>query len=271
MVDQVYWLLNDNGFIQLSTQPKVSNAIIWSVIIHSMLLLAIALQVNWGAGKKQQQFTKDIAQQKIIAAKLVIAQARKQPEKLQEELKTNNEKVTPIKREKATTDEKIVAKKDVVKPKSPEEVIEPLKEKIIPSSIEKEQRVTDDKSNTEVMQRSVVINAPTTSRPMSTLEMSRRYIQQHTEQAPVYQNGTANAGMSMMNNDLPVHNYEYIEEKSIDEKSEIKITCDSVLKKASVMVSAGLLGGTLRCQPGPDLSPFIKQKKKPKFKYKLDQ
>ncbi len=271
MVDQVYWLLNDNGFIQLSTQPKLSNAIIWSVIIHSMLLLAIALQVNWGVEKKQREFTKDIVRKKVIEAKLIIAQARKQPEKSAEKAKTNNEDIKSIKREKANTDEKIVAKKDVVKPKSPEEVIEPLKEKIIPSPIEKEQRVNDDENNSEVMQKSVVINAPTTSKPMSTLEMSRRYIQQHTEQAPTYQNGSANAGMSMMNNDLPIHNYEYIEEKSIDEKSEIKITCDSVLKKASVMVSAGLLGGTLRCQPGPDLTPFIKQKKKPKFKYKLDQ
>ena len=116
----------------MSTQPKLSNAIIWSVFIHSMLLLAIALQVNWGVAKKQREFTKDIVRKKVIEAKLIIAQARKQPEKSAEKAKTNNEDIKSIKREKANTDEKIVAKKDVVKPKSPEEVIEPLKEKIIP-------------------------------------------------------------------------------------------------------------------------------------------
>ncbi|WP_435274053.1 hypothetical protein ACMAZF_11990 [Psychrobium sp. nBUS_13] len=255
----------------MSTQPKLSNAIIWSVIIHSMLLLAIALQVNWGAAKKQQQFTKDIVKQNIIAAKLVINQARKQPEKSQEKVKKNNEEVKPIEREKATTDEKVVAKKVVAKPIPLEEVIEPLKEKIAPPPIEKEQRIVDDENNGEVAQKSVPVKTPSTSKQISTLEMSRRYIQQHTEQAPTYQNGIANAGMSMMNNDLPVHNYEYIEEKSIDEKSEIRITCDSTLKSVSVAISASLLGGTLRCQPGPDLTSFIKQKKKPKFKYKLDQ
>ncbi len=236
-----------------------------------MLLLAIVLQVNWGAAKKQQKFTKDIVKQNIIAAKLVITQAKNRRDKSRQKVKKNNEDVKPVKPKKTITDEKVVAKKDIAKPKPAEEVNEPLKEKVIPPPVEKEQRINDDENNPEVMQQSVIVNAPISPKSISTLEMSRRYIQQQTEQAPTYQNGTANAGMSMMNNDLPVHNYEYIEEKSIDEKSEIKITCDSTLKSVSVAISASLLGGTLRCQPGPDLTPFIKQKKKPKFKYKLDQ
>lgn len=242
---------------------KLSTAVVLSVVIHGVLLVAIILQVNVGAKKKQQYFDENIKQQPAINARLVIMPPIEITKPLERKTTKSFEK-----NKTQSVDKKEVSNNSVKLPSTskkhelPEKSEEP--KELLSQPIEKE-IVTTLSSPKQESQVEVVVNDG-----LTTLERSRRYVQSQSVQAPEYRDEYENAGMSIMNNALPQHNYQYIEEKTIDEKSEIKITCDAMLKKTTVLVT-GLFGGTLRCKPEADLSKFIKQKPKPKFKYKLDQ
>ena len=267
---------------------RFSKAIVLSLVIHGLLLVVIAAQINVGAAKKHQKFAKEIKQQQAITAKLVITPpvpiVVKSPEPPQEKAKQKIEKklVLPKISAKPTPQQK-VDKQQEPQPKQKAKVIATKK----PAAEKKVQEKPKEKSEQKApLSKPVKEPEPLTNRAalvveepaaksststLSVLERSRAFIRQQTSAAPQYQIEGQNAGMSDMNNSFPVHDYQFIEEKTIDEKSEIKITCDTALKKASVIVSAGLLGGTLRCKPGHDLSKFIKAKEKPKFQYKLPE
>lgn len=259
-----------------------------SLVIHGLLLVVIAAQINVGAAKKHQKFAKEIKQQQAITAKLVITPPApivvKPPEPPKEKVEQKIEKklVLPEISAKPTPHQKEV-KQQEPRPKQKQKVVTEKKPAVEQKIKEKPEQKIEQKAPPAkpVKQPEPIANraalvveepaAKSSTSSLSVLERSRAFIRQQTSAAPQYEIEGQNAGMSEMNNSFPVHDYQFIEEKTIDEKSEIKITCDTALKKASVIVSAGLLGGTLRCKPGHDLSKFIKAKEKPKFQYKLPE
>lgn len=261
-----------------------------SLVIHGLLLVVIAAQINVGAAKKHQKFAKKIKQQQSITAKLVITQPApavvKPPEAPDEKVKQKIEKKlvlpkisakpTPQKKTTKQQEPKQQPKKEakvvaVKKPAAEKKIKEKPEEKI-----EEKAPIAEPTNEPKPLanRAALVVDEPvekSSTSTLSVLERSRAFIRQQTSAAPQYEVEGQNAGMSDMNNSFPVHNYQFIEEKTIDEKSEIKITCDTTLKKITAGISASLLGGTLRCKPGPDLTKFIKAKEKPKFQYKLPE
>ncbi|MGB0835913.1 MAG: hypothetical protein ACPGR2_15475 [Psychrobium sp.] len=268
---------------------RFSKAIVLSLVIHGLLLVVIAAQINVGAAKKHQKFAKEIKQQQAITAKLVITPPApivvKPPESPQEKAKQKIEKKLVLPKISAEpTPQKIVkpqepkpqakqkakvvaAKKPAVEPKIQEKPKEKIEEKARLAKPVKEPEPIANRAALMVEEPA----AKSSTSTLSVLERSRAFIRQQTSAAPQYEIEGQNAGMSDMNNSFPVHDYQFIEEKTIDEKSEIKITCDTTLKKITAGISSSLLGGTLRCKPGADLSKFIKAKEKPKFQYKLPE
>lgn len=218
---------------------KSFNAVTLSVAIHCIVLVIIIIQVDSGVERKRTFFDSDLKNKKIIAAQLVI---------------------TPTK--------KNVKPKKIVKPDvNVEKKRESLSKKnaVVVTSIISP--VNNEKKALKTHPITVLSDFP--PKALSTMDLSKIFFKRHTTQAPTYKAEAENAGMSVMNNNLLQHKYKLIE-VSIEEKRLVKVNCDNSTKKVLAGL-AGLLGGTLRCDHGPDLSSFIKQKPKLKFKYKLNQ
>jgi len=266
-------LLTINGLVQLKVSARFSNAILLSLIIHGLLLLVIAMQISWGAKKKQQQFSHEIKKQQTITAQLIIAATKKQqpipdkpiipPVDMPREARDKNNKLVE------NVAKQLPKKKDDDSKTSPKTRVVPQVKEVLPQKIAEDEQPPREEQvvkNKDENKPSTLNAHPISS--LTTLERSRAFIRKQASQATVYQSENRNAGMSEMNNSLIQHNYEYVE-KSIEEKRQIKVHCDSTLRTVTVAISASLLGGTLRCEPGPDLSQFIQAKEKPKFQYKL--
>jgi len=254
---------------------KSYQAIILSVLVHCALLIVIIMQVNNGAEKKRTHFDKNIPPKAVISAKLIVMPKIKPPiKKIKSDTKKPIQKkqqlVSPKKIVKPNKDKPPVVKSvkksnpDIIKA-VPEIAPEPVQTKTVKALT----KPAETANNKTVISRpkSVTDNVKTSA--LSTMDLSRKLLQSQISQAPIYNAEYENGSMSVMNNNLRQHEYTEID-ISFEEKRLVKITCDSTAKKVTAVL-ADFMGGTLRCEPGPDLSKFIKQKPKPKFKYKLDQ
>jgi len=232
------------------------------------------MQVNNGAEKKRTLFDTKPPPKIVIAAKLIIMPKAKPASKIiKKEEKKQAEKTqlsVPIKKTVKSNNIKNT-KKLVIKDINKTPTVIKNKAPVIV----KQQELKTLNKPTVIDETKALVTRPISSSKddkksaLSTMDFSRKVLQRQVSQAPIYNAEYENGGMSVMNNNLRQHEYTQID-ISVEEKRLIKITCDSTTKKVTAVL-AGLMGGTLRCEPGPDLSKFIKQKAKPKFKYKLDQ
>jgi len=229
-------------------------AITWSLIIHILLLVVIIVQVDLGAQRKKEFFESDITTKNIVKTSIVV---------LTHPVKITQEKVVEAKVVKEKVfDKKAAVKKLIIENKTKKQPEEKIQESIEKSPITKNNDRTESKPPSSKVNQQVITSK-------STLVRSRKFLQQKISAAPTYQVENEGAGMSMMNNTLSQHRYNFIEEKTLKQKLEVNITCDSVASKTTALIST-FTGGRLKCEKGPDLSSFIKQKEKPRFKYKLD-
>jgi len=232
------------------------------------------MQVKNGAEKKRTLFDTKTPPKRVIAAKLVIMPKVKPPSK---EIKKEDKKL-------AKKTQLVVPIKETVKSSNIKNTNKPIINDMINASpvinntapvIVKQQELKTLKKPMVIDETKALITRPISSSKdnktsaLSTMDFSRKLLQRQISQAPIYNAEYENGGMSVMNNNLRQHEYTQID-VSVEEKRLVKITCDSTAKKVAAGL-AFLFKGTLRCDPGPDLSLYIKQKPKPKFKYKLDQ
>lgn len=237
---------------------KSRSAVTCSLVIHCFLLVVIIVQVDLGAQRKKDLFESTIPTKNIVKTSIVVLT---HPEKLKEQKIVEVEIV-----KKSIWDEQEIVKKpkpeSEVKNETKKQTEEKIKESVEKLPITKNSDISESKPpSSEVIQQ--VLSSK------STLMRSKKFLQQKISAAPTYQPENEGAGMSIMNNTLSQHSYNVIEEKTLKQKLEINITCDSVASKTTALIST-FTGGRLKCEKGPDLSSFIKQKEKPRFKYKLD-
>lgn len=243
---------------------KSFNAVTLSVAIHCIVLVIIIIQVDSGVERKRTFFDSDLKNKKIIAAQLVITPTKKTVVKKVKQQTVDSAQNS----QESATEKKNVKPKKIVKPDvNVEKKRESLSKKnaVVVTSIISP--VNNEKKALKTHPITVLSDFP--PKALSTMDLSKIFFKRHTTQAPTYKAEAENAGMSVMNNNLLQHKYKLIE-VSIEEKRLVKVNCDNSTKKVLAGL-AGLLGGTLRCDHGPDLSSFIKQKPKLKFKYKLNQ
>lgn len=225
--------------------------VIWSLLIHGGLLIVIIIQVNTGSERKKELFESDQEINKVIKTSVVVLT-----------------KSIQVKEKKVDIEPEINV--ELTK----EIITEPIKTN---DKIEETQSIADNekkvisKTINEPFKNQPPVNtqAKNTTTNKSTLMKSRQFLKQHVNIAPQYIPENEGAGTSVMNNTLTQHGYNVVEEKTLEQKLEINITCDSVASKTTALISS-FTGGRVKCEKGPDLSNFIKQKAKPRFKYKLD-
>jgi len=247
----------------LEGETKSGYAIVWSLLIHSILLVVIIIQVNLGAQRKKEFFENNISIKKTVKTSIVV---------LTNPVKIKKEKIVELE----ATQIRTINEEKVVEKTTTETTVENKTEKKLKESVAKKTKelsasesskdIINDESQTSKLTQKIIAKK-------SVLMKSRQILQQKNRAAPTYQVENENASMSVMNNTLSQHRYNPIEEKTLKQKLDIKITCDSVASKTTAVLS-GLFGGRINCESRPDLSPFIKQKQKQKqkakFKYKLD-
>lgn len=250
---------------------QCNNPILCSLMIHSALLLIIIFHVNNGVSKKHNLFKEDINKQKVIVTKLVVA-VPKLITPVKNKVK-QLEKQSKISKTPMSSQENNSVSKELITD------VSEVKNEVVHSSLKNDlEDKTDKKYNESVVQieEAVIENTEPSFRgeklkvpvPTNVKSFSRSYLNKQIIKPPNYQDDNRYAGMSEMTNKPPVHNYKYIEEKSIKEKLVINVSCDSIATKTVKTISI-LLGGRIECESEPDLSQFIKQKSKHKFKYKL--
>jgi len=237
---------------------KSRSAMTWSLVIHCLLLVVIIIQVDLGAQRKKDLFESTIPTQNIVNTSIVV---------LTHPVKIKQEKIVDVEvvKDKSFNEQEVVKKsnaKSEVKNETKKQAEEKIKE-----SIEKLPNTKNNDMSESKPPSSEVIQQVLSSK--STLMRSKKFLQQKISAAPTYQPENEGAGMSIMNNTLSQHSYNVIEEKTLKQKLGIKITCDSVASKTTALIST-YTGGRVKCEKGPDLSSFIKQKEKRRFKYKLD-
>jgi len=170
----------------------------------------------------------------------------------------DEEKPQAIVKEKASkaiqkTKMDIPAKKEAFEAHKPVVAVqEPLAVPLIQESIA-------DKFNSEKQPN---VKRKARANAQSIMTASKSYFQRQRSNIEVTYEKTAKDSMSLMTGQPAIHDYTF-EPVSIEKKRQVKMTCDTGTKKVLVAFS-GILGGTLRCNKGPDLSQFIKPKIKPK-------
>lgn len=245
---------------------KSFNAVTLSMVIHCVFLVIviIIIQVDSGVERKRSLFDSDVKKKKIIAAQLVITPTKKTVvKKIKYQTVGSDQNSQESEAEKKNVKPTEILKPDVKVEKKRESPNK--KNAVVVTSIISP--VNNDKKTLKTRPITVFSDFP--PKALSTMDLSQNFLKRYTTLAPTYRPEAENAGMSVMNNTLLQHKYKLIEVQ-IEEKRFVKVNCDNSTKKVFAGL-AGLLGGTLRCDQGPDLSSFIRQKPKPKFKYKLNQ
>ncbi len=261
---------------------KKNNAVVWSLIVHGVLLIVIIIQVDSGAKRKTSLFKHEIIKDKVVTASLIITShnesvnnKNRQHEKVIP-LKQNNNylahysrhKLSPIPNIDKTAIEDTLFNIPAIKDQLDNDINEITQNEVfVEDIVELKNKVVDVTQSVSVKNDETFTSVNTVNNNM--LFNSKKYLKLKVSEAPVYNPTNEGAGMSVMNKALPQHTYKYTV-KTPEEKRAINVDCTSTTTKVTAMVS-GLLGGTIKCQKDHDLSLYIKQKEKPKFKYKLDQ
>ena len=258
---------------------KKNNAVVWSLIVHGVLLIVIIIQVDSGAKRKTSLFKHQITKDKVVTASLIITSnnesvnnKNRQHEKAIPIKQNNNylkHKLSPIPSIEKTATEDTLPNILPIKDHSNNDIDETTQNEVfVEVIVEPKNKVVDVIQSLSINndKKFAIVNTVNSN---NTLFTSKKYLKLKVSEAPVYNPTNEGAGMSVMNKALPQHAYKYTV-KTPEEKRAINVDCTSTTTKVTAIVS-GLLGGTIKCQKDHDLSLYIKQKEKPKFKYKLDQ
>lgn len=262
---------------------KKNNAVVWSLIVHGVLLIVIIIQVDSGAKRKTSLFKHEIIKDKVVTASLMITSQNESVNNKNRQhkkvipLKQNNNylahtlkhKLSPIPNIDKTAIEDTLSNIPAIKDQPDNDINEITQNEVFVEDIVEPKNKAVDAIQSVSVNNDEAFTSVNTVNNNNTLFISKKYLKLKVSEAPVYNPTNEGAGMSVMNKALPQHTYKYTV-KTPEEKRAINVDCTSTTTKVTAMVS-GLLGGTIKCQKDHDLSLYIKQKEKPKFKYKLDQ